>query len=137
MQGMGEQFLYMRKGQGRQTDPACSSGCSADFFGHDGKRRIRRDLFPAASANKQEITQIVAGHQILEQTQRSGICPLQIVQEDAERVLLFGKQVYESTNDGIEAVLRLIRRHRSHGRLRADDQLNFRDQLDNDLGICT
>ncbi len=55
---------------------------------------------------------------------------MQVVHEDDERVRLVREHLDEAHEDELEAILRLGRRELGNGRLRADDDLELRDEID-------
>ena len=68
--------------------------------------------------------------QTLEEIERCCIQPLQIIEEQRERVLRPGERAEEAPEHQLEAVLRLSRRQVWNGRLFPDDDLHLRDEAD-------
>ncbi|MCG3119981.1 MAG: hypothetical protein ALAOOOJD_02543 [bacterium] len=73
----------------------------------------------------------------LQQQQRRGIRPLQIVQENNERMLLLRENLNKTLEDQIETVLRFRRWQLRNCRLRTENQLDFRNNIDDDLAVGT
>ena len=73
--------------------------------------------------------------QTLEEIERCCIQPLQIIEEQRERVLRPGERAEEAPEHQLEAVLRLSRRQVWNGRLFPEDELQFRDGVDDQLPV--
>ena len=67
---------------------------------------------------------------MLEEVERCCIQPLQIIEEQRERVLRPGERAEEPPEHHLEAVLRISRRQVWNGRLFPDDDLHLRDEAD-------
>jgi hypothetical protein len=70
--------------------------------------------------------------QVLKKVECGGIEPLQIVEEQRKRMFRACEHVDEATEDELEPILRLLRRKMRNRRLRADYDLQFRDEIDNE-----
>ena len=86
----------------------------------------RADLVVAIGADHQEVVAGGVVHPVLEELQRRGVDPLQIVQEEHERVLRLGKHAQEPGQHQVEAVLRFDGTHLEDGWLRAEQLLELR-----------
>ena len=86
------------------------------------------DLVVPVGPDQQQVPHLRIGHQVLQQFQRRRIQPLQIVEEQRERVLRPGERAEEAPEHHLEAVLRILRRQVRDGRLFPDDELQFRDR---------
>ena len=76
-----------------------------------------------------------SGQQIFEQIERRRIQPLQIVEEERQRMLRAREDADEPPEHQLETSLRLLRRKLGDRRLLADDELQFRDEIDDQLPI--
>src|ERR1700754_3428583 len=76
-------------------------------------------------------------NQMLEEAERRRVQPLQIVEEQRERVLLASKHPEEAPEDHLEAILRLLRRQIRHWRVFSDDDFQIGNEVDHELAICT
>ncbi len=75
------------------------------------------------------------GEQVFDQRQAGGIDPLHVVQEQDQRMFLAAERGHELSEHHAEAVLCLARWQRRYGRLRADNQLDLGQHIDNQLAI--
>src|SRR5260370_23841578 len=74
--------------------------------------------------------------QTLKQVERCCIQPLQVIEEQRERVLRPGERAEEAPEHQLEAVLRFLRRQIWSGWLLPDDELHLRDEIDDQLAVC-
>src|SRR6266481_2346335 len=72
---------------------------------------------------------------MLEEVECGRVQPLQIVEEQHERVLQRGEYAEEPPEHNLEAVLRILRREVRNGRLFPDDELHLRDYADDKLAV--
>jgi hypothetical protein len=73
--------------------------------------------------------------QVFKKLKACRVHPLQIVEEQRQRVLLPGERTEEPPEHQLEAVPRVLRRQVRNGRLLPDDELHFRDEIDDELAI--
>ena len=88
------------------------------------------DLVVAVGADQQQVLHVGLGQQLLDQIERGRVEPLQIVEEQRERMLRPREHADEAPEHQLEAALRLLRRQLRDRRLLADDELHFGDQVD-------
>ena len=94
-----------------------------------------RDLVVPVRADEQEVPHIALDHQVLEQVKRRDIEPLQIVQEQGERMLGPSEDSEKPSEHELEAALRVLwRQFRDHG-LVADDDLQVGDEIHHELAV--
>ena len=86
----------------------------------------RRDFVVPIGADQQKMLHIRLGHQVFEQIERGRVEPLQVVQEQGERMLRPGEHAKEPSEDQFEAALRVLRRKLRDRRLLANDELRVR-----------
>jgi hypothetical protein len=67
------------------------------------------DLVVSVSADKEEVADVRVGHQMFEEVDGSRVQPLQVIQEESERVFLSGEDTNESAEHRLEPVLRFLR----------------------------
>src|ERR1700733_2023674 len=77
------------------------------------------------------------GSQVLEEVERGGVQPLQIVEEQNERVLLAREHAKEAPEYHLEAVFGLLRRQVRDRRLCSDNELQLEDKIDDQLAVRT
>ena len=86
------------------------------------------DLVVPIGADQQQVPHLRLGDQMLEQVERRRVQPLQIVEEQRERMLRPGEDAEEAPEHHLEAVLRVLRRQVRDRRLLADDELQARER---------
>ena len=74
---------------------------------------------------------------MLEEVERRCVYPLQIVEEQCERMLFPRKNTQEAPEDQKETMLRILGRQIRDRRLLADHQLQFGNQVHDELPILT
>src|ERR1700694_4766222 len=74
-------------------------------------------------------------NQVLEEVERRGIQPLQIVEEQRERSLLPREYAEEAPEDHLEAALRVLRRQIRDGRLFPDHELQLGNEVHDELAV--
>src|SRR5271169_3398114 len=93
------------------------------------------DLVVPIGSNQQQVPHLRVRHQMLEQVERRTIQPLQIIKEQRERVLLARKHAKEAPEYHLEAALGLLRRQVWNRWLFAVDELQFRNEVHDELTI--
>ena len=93
------------------------------------------DLVVPVGADQQQVPHLRVRHQMLEQVERCCIQPLQIVEEQRERMLLACEHAEEAPENHLEAVLRVLRRQVRDRRLFPDHELQFGNEIDDELTI--
>ena len=86
------------------------------------------DLVVAIGADQHQVPQVRPGQQILEQIERRRVEPLQIVEEQRQRMFRPGEDADETPEHQLETALRLLRLELGDRRLLADDELQFGDR---------
>ena len=98
--------------------------------------RVRRPHFLLAKgADQEQPARVAVGREHLHQRQRRQIGPLQVVEEDRERLAGRQERAEEATEDVSEAGDRLSRARLGQRRLRAQDQLEVRDHVRNHRAV--
>ena len=73
--------------------------------------------------------------QVLEEVERRGIQPLQIVKKQRERVLLPREDAEEAAEHHLKAVLRVLRRQLRDRRLLSDHELQLGNEIHDELTV--
>jgi len=81
------------------------------------------------------MTHVRMGDQVLDEFERRGVQPLQIIEEQRERVFLAREHVEEAPENHMEAVLGVLRRQVHHRRLFPDHELQFGNEVDDKLTV--
>ncbi len=105
----------------------------AELREHERERVGAVDLVVAVGADDQEVPCPRVREQEANQAERGAVGPLEVVEEDRQRVLAPGKHVDEALEDEVEAVLRLGRPDHGHRLLLAHDQRDLGDHVDHHL----
>src|SRR5262245_61103973 len=95
----------------------------------------RIDFVVPIRPDDQHVARIRLGQEILDQIERSRIEPLQIIEEQGKRVLKAREYADKSPKDELESTLGVLRRKVGNRRRFADDELQFRDKVHNELGV--
>ena len=93
------------------------------------------DLVVPVGADQQQVPHLRMRHQMLEEVERCGIQPLQIIEEQRERVLLAREHAEEAPEHQLEAVLRVLRRELRDRGLLPDHELELGNEVDHELTI--
>ena len=135
VQGIGDESVDIVEPEGRQHDLLHPRSRLADYLQRPHERVRRTDLVVAVGPDQQDVPHIRIGDQVLQQFKSCRVQPLQIVEEQRERVLRPGEYAEEPSEHHLEAVLCILRREVRNGRLFPDDELDLRDEVDDKLAV--
>ena len=135
MQGIGDEPADIVEPERRQHDFLHPRSGVADRRQRPHERMRRTDFVVAVGADQQQVPHVRIGNQVLQQFQSCRIQPLQIVEEQRQRMLRAGEGAKEAPEHQLETALRFLRRQFCNGRLFADDELDFGDEVDHQLAI--
>ena len=135
-EGVGDERAEIRGGQRAQAD-LLGPAAGADRFELPHERVRGADFVVAVGADQQQVADVRVGRPVLEEVERGRVEPLQVVEEQGERMPGPGEDAEEAAEDQLEAALRLLRRQLGDRRLLADDELQLRDQVDHELAVRT
>ena len=122
----------MRQWKWRERD-VVDDGELADVR-EDGRQWMRLINFViAVRADEQQMMAVWIRDDRLDEMQGRNVGPLQIVEEDDKRMLRLRECGTERLKDPVEPVLVFRGTNGRHGRLRADQELHFRDDVDDNL----
>ena len=93
------------------------------------------DLVVPIGADQQQVPHLRVRDQMLDEVERGGIQPLQIIEEQRERMLRRGERAKEAPEHQLKSVLRFLRRQVGNGRLFPDDELQFGNEVDHQLSV--
>src|SRR5580704_6081528 len=100
------------------------------------KKRVRgADLVVPISPYQKQVPHLSVRDQMIEEVERCCISPLQIVEEQGERVLLTCEYAEEMPEYRLEAVLRILRRQIRNRRLLPDHKLQRWNEVDDKLTV--
>ena len=99
-------------------------------------QRVRgTDLVVPIRADEQQVLQIGLGQQVFEQIECRRIQPLQVVEEERQRMLGSREDADEPPKHQLKTSLRFLRRQLGDRWLFTDDVLQFRDEIDDQLPV--
>ena len=135
MQRVRDELREVRQRQGAQRDLAerCTGG--AQLAECERQRVPFIDLVVAVGADHEQPSKIRIGEQGVQQREGRRIGPLQVVEEDHQRVGRRGEHAEEPLEQEVEPVLGLRGSQDRHRGLLPDDELHGRDDVDDDLAI--
>ena len=93
------------------------------------------DFVVPIGADHQQGLHIPLGQEILEHSERSRIEPLQIVEEERQRMVRPGEHTDEPPEHQLETPLRVLRRELRHGRLVADEERQCGDEVHHEPSV--
>ena len=100
------------------------------------QQRVRgADLVVPVGADQQQVPYVRVRDQVPKQVERRCVQPLQIIEEQRERVLLAREHSEEAPEHHLETVLHVLRRQIRDGRLFSDHELQLGDDVDDELTI--
>src|SRR5258708_403895 len=100
------------------------------------RQRMRGiDFVIPISADQHQVLQIRSGQEILQQVERRGVEPLQVVEEQRQRMFRPCKHADESSEYQLEATLRLLRWKLRDLRLVSYDELQLGNKIDDQLTV--
>jgi hypothetical protein len=108
---------------------------TADRLEHSQKRVRGSDLVVSRGPDQRQMPHLGVGDQVLEEVQRRWIQPLQIVEEQHERVLLPCEYAEKPPENHLKAILRVLRRQVRNRRLFSDHQLQGGNEVDDQLTV--
>src|SRR5208283_557305 len=93
------------------------------------------DLVVSIGPDQQQVPHLRVRDQVLQEVERRCIKPLQIVEEQRERVLLPREDAQEAPENHLEAVLRVLRRQIRDRLLSSDHELQRGNEIDDKLTV--
>ena len=96
-----------------------------------------RDFVVPVGPHQEQVAQLGPGRQMLEQIERGRVEPLQVVEEQRQRMLGPGEDAEEVSEHQLEAALRILRRQLRHRWLRTDEQFQLGDEGHDELSVWT
>jgi hypothetical protein len=136
----GDAFGFAVKSIPNQPSQVFTGERRKDNFVHDRARLADRfeladqrmggiDLVISVSPDQHQMLHVRLGQQILQQVQRCRVEPLQVVEEQRQRVLRSGEHGEKAPENQLKAALRVMGRQLRDRRLVTDDELQLRNQV--------
>src|SRR5262249_45373530 len=94
-----------------------------------------RDFVVAVGADEEKIAKFGPAQQVFQQVERRRVEPLQVFEEERQRMFRPREDAYELPKYQLEAPLRVLWRKLRNRRRLSDDQLHFRNEIGNQSSI--
>src|SRR5256885_1379309 len=108
---------------------------SADPRQHPRERVRRADLVVAIGTDQEQVPHVGVEDEVLDQFEGRAIQPLQVVEEQRERVLRACKHAEKTPEHQLEPILPFLLRELRNRRLLADDESQLGDEVDHELAV--
>ena len=130
MKCIGDQVRHGFIGERRHVDiPDQAAVFDHSIQGDREGVRFVDFIFPV-SPDEQEMMQLAPAHDEFDQFKRRLVHPLQVVQENHERMRLPAENTHEIEENAVKTVLRLVRAEFHEGRLRSCHQFQIGNHID-------
>ena len=93
------------------------------------------DLIIPVGADQHQILKVRPGRKILKQFERCGIEPLQVIEKEHQRMFGPGKHADKLLEYTMKTALRVLKWQRRNRRLFTDDDLEFWNQVHDELPV--
>ena len=117
------ELSYVFTGERRKRDLLHVRSRVPDRFELAHQRMGRSDFVVPVSADQHQVLHVRLGQQILEQIERRRVEPLQVVEEERQRMFRPREHADESPEHQLETALRILWRKLRNRRLVSDDEL--------------
>src|SRR5262245_48043080 len=114
--------------QRTELDVLNPSGCP-DRLQLAHERMRCSDLVGAEGANEKEMTEVGPTQQVFQQVERRRVEPLQVIEEQRQRMFRPGEDANELPEHHLEAALCVLWRKLGDRRRLSEDELNFRNEI--------
>ncbi len=135
MHGIGDELADIVESERRQHDLLDPRSGFADRLQRAQKRVRGTDLVVPVGADQQQVPHVRVRDQVLEEVEGRCVEPLQIVEEQRQGMFRPREYVDEASEHQPEPILGVLWWKIRNRWLRADDELQFRDELDNEQPI--
>jgi hypothetical protein len=135
MQSIGDKPFDIVKPKRCQHDLVDRRSGVANRLERPQKRVRGSDLVISIGSDQQQVPHLRVRDQVLEEIERRSIKPLQIIEEQRERVLLPSEYAEKPPEYHLEAVLRVLRRQVRNGWLYSDHKLQRGNEVDDKLTV--
>src|SRR6202023_1093579 len=135
MHRIGDELADIVESERRQNDLFDPRSGFADRLQRTQKRMRGTDLVVPVGADQQQVPHFRVRNQMLEEVERCCIQPLQIIEEQRERVLLACEHPEEAPENHLETVLRVLRRRVRDRWLFPDHELELGNEVDDELTV--
>ena len=137
MQGIGQQPRHILRGERGKRDFLRPSPGLADPRQHPREGVRGADFIVPIGAQQQEMAHLLMQHEMLDQIERRPVQPLQIVEEQHQRMLGPSEDAEEAPEHQLKPILAILGGKIGDRRRLADDEGELRDQIDHEPAIGT
>src|ERR1700758_4021364 len=137
MQGIGDERADVVERERRQYNLLDPRSSFAERFQRPRERVRRTDFVVTVGPDQHQVLHVRIGNEVLHEFKGLRVQPLQIVEEQRERVLWPGERTEETPEHQLEAVPRVLRRQVRNGWLFANDKFQLGDELNDQLPTGT
>ena len=134
-QGVGDELSHVAGRERLERDLLDAPPGVADLRQRPDQRMRGAEFVVAIGADQEDVPHIRIGDQVFEQFQGRSVQPLQIVQEQRERMLWLGENAEEPSENHLESIPRLLRRKIWGRGLLPDDGGELGNQSDHELAV--
>jgi hypothetical protein len=117
MQGIGDELAHLVQTKRGQRNLMDRDSSLADFRQRPHERMRGAYLVVPVCTDEKEVSHFIVGDQVLEEIERRGVQPLEVVEEKREWVFWSGEDPKQPSEDHLKAVLCIPRRKLRHWRL--------------------
>src|SRR6202030_860682 len=135
MQSIGDKPSDIVEPKGCQHDLLDRRSGIANRVERPQKRVRRADLVVSIGPDQKQVPHLRVRDQVLEEVERRSIKPLQIVEEQRERVLFPCEYAEKPSENHLESVLRVLRRQVRDRRLSPDHKPQRGNEVDDKLTV--
>src|ERR1700736_333259 len=135
MQSSGDNPSDIIEPKGRQHDLLDPRSGIANRVERPQKRVRGSDLVVSIGPDQKQVPHLRVRDQVLEEVERRSIQPLQIVEEQRERVLFPCEYAEKPSENHLESVLRVLRRQVRDRWLSPDHKLQRGNEVDDELTV--
>ena len=132
---ISNQLSQVFAGEGSKDDLLDTRSSFADRFEPAHQRVGGTNLVVSVGADQHQVLHIRPGQQILEQIEGCHVKPLQIIEEQCERMFRPCENANKSPEHHLEATLRVLGRKIRDWWLRPDDELQFGYQIRDEQSV--
>ena len=129
------ELCYVFNGERRKRDLLHVRSRAPDRFELAHQRMGRSDFVVPVSADQHQVLHACCSEQILEQIERRRVEPLQVVEEERQRMFQPREHADEPPEHQLKTPSRVLGKEIRNRRLVSDDQLQFRDEVDHEPSV--
>jgi hypothetical protein len=134
-QRVGDELAEVRSGERGEHHLAHRDGGLPEPAQHRHDRVRRGDLVVPVCSYEEQVFHVGVREQILDDVERRSVQPLQVVEEQRERLARAGEHGDEAAKDELETLVRVARRQLRDGGLLAEDDAQLGDEIHDEPSV--